>query len=109
MRSDAMSKSKPMYYARDGWVHKRISDRDLPVCRADHNQVVRAKMIAKLMNQGELVPELVTALESFVAGFMSNPGTPDLDDEQLIILRFHLGDWRKARAVLAKAEEGTSA
>ncbi len=58
--------SKPTYYAKDGWVHKRVGDRDLPVCRADQNQVVRAKMIAALMNQGELVPELVTALEALL-------------------------------------------
>ncbi len=47
--------------------------------------------------------ELLAALEPFVAGFKSDPGTSDLDAEQPIIARVSLGDWRKARAILAKA------
>ncbi len=99
-----MSESKPTYYAEDGWVRKQTPKMDLLACQA---YGVDAEMLAHLMNQGELVPELVTALETFVAGYMSNPGTSDLDDEQPIIMRIYLGDWRKARAALAKAHEET--
>ncbi len=44
-------------------------------------------------------------LQPFVDGFVSDPGTSDLDNEQPITVRVLLGDWRKARAATAGARK----
>lgn len=45
--------------------------------------------------------ELMALLGKFVDGFKPDPGTSDLDNEQPIHVRVTLGDWRRARALLA--------
>jgi hypothetical protein len=49
------------------------------------------------MTPDVLLTRLAQSLRVFVAGFKDDPGTSDLDDEQVIHLRVTLGDWRRAR------------
>ncbi len=42
-----------------------------------------------------------TVLRAVAAGFASDPGTSDLDNEQPITVRMTLGDWRMACAAVA--------
>ena len=66
---------------------------------ADETLRANARLIAA-------APELVEALEPFVAAYLArcDPGIADLDNEQPLALHVSLGDWRKARALLAKAK-----
>ena len=54
--------------------------------------------------KGKSATELrvVEALESLVKKFDYNPGHSDLDDEQRIEIPLTLGEFRKARAALAR-------
>jgi hypothetical protein len=52
------------------------------------------------MTNEVLLSRLAQSLRVFVAGFMDDPGTPDLDGEQPIDSRVTLEDWRKARYLI---------
>ena len=75
--------------------------------RMNHSSYLRDKVrepdhaadIAHLLSANEALANL---LQPFVNGFVSDPGTSDLDNEQPITVRVLLGDWRKARAALAQ-------
>ena len=53
------------------------------------------------MTDAELIKRLAQTMQPFINGFTYDPGTSDLDNEQPITVRCELGDWRKARALLA--------
>lgn len=47
------------------------------------------------------LPRLRQLLLRIVDGYIDDPGTSDLDDEQPIRARLDLGDWRLAKQLLA--------
>jgi hypothetical protein len=101
-----MSESKPTYYAKDGWVRMRNQDMDLSACQANDSSHVLAETIARLMNQGEVMPELLAALEDMLTALAMGPLEiaakygPDSHLDEDVIDAAH-----KARAALAKARE----
>lgn len=50
--------------------------------------------------------DLLASLRALVAGFTPDPGTSDLYNEQPIYLSVPLGEWRKARIAVYRAERG---
>jgi hypothetical protein len=53
------------------------------------------------MNKQQQIEDVLRAV---LAGFVADPGTPDLDDEQTIYVRITLGDWRRARRIMLLSE-----
>ena len=64
---------------------------------SDTVEEANARLIAAAPEQNEL-------LQIVKAGFDEDPGTSDLDDEQPICVRMTLGDYRRIKRVLWKAE-----
>lgn len=52
-----------------------------------------------------LARNAVTVLAPFLAGFVPDPGTSDLDDEQPIWIHATLGEYRKARNFMRHLEK----
>ena len=50
--------------------------------------------------------DLEQAAGSVIAGFTYDPGTSDLDDEQPIVVRMTLGEYRRLRALLEQKGGG---
>ena len=64
----------------------------------NHNYDNSAAVVEALESDHAAMRE---ALEAVCDGFKADPGTSDLDNEQPITLWITLGQWRKARSVLA--------
>jgi hypothetical protein len=82
----------------------RVVKRDYTGCNP--NVVGREKdvEITRLRSENEALKE---ALRPFFDGFSYDPGYSDLDNEQPITVRLQLGDWRRARRVLAALSKAT--
>lgn len=80
------------------WDGLRQGDRVVArMCMEAATADMRAKL-TRLRSENEALKE---ALRPFFDGFSYDPGHSDLDNEQPISVRVQLGDWRRARRVLA--------
>lgn len=79
---------------RPDWEPLRHDDLDpLGLNRKARQQIVEAQGLARQMLAA---PSLLAAAEAIVAGYTYDPGSSDLDNEQPIVVRMTLGDYRKA-------------
>jgi hypothetical protein len=113
IRSPCRSRGRggdPMTETREGTdVAERLNDDDLEtitICirNGQPGRVTPYEIksmceeLIRLRSENEALKEV---LRPFFDGFSYDPGHSDLDNEQPISVRVQLGDWRRARRVLA--------